>query len=158
MCTKAVVSFSKSLSLFSMFLEGARLSASAIIKSFPGTWEIVYLNLITWRLDKKLKLRTDLLSYWPMRAEFAVYDGLLLKGTCLVIPAVLQRDILSRLHEAHQGIVKCRECARNNRITSGADSGGGRTRRAPPLKLEKIWFFWRKIVIFHKSNMMCPHN
>jgi hypothetical protein len=27
--------------------------------------------------------------------------------------------------------------------------GGGRTRRAPPLKLEKIWFFFRKIVIFH---------
>jgi hypothetical protein len=26
----------------------------------------------------------------------------------------------------------------NYRITSGADSGGGRTRRAPPLKLEKI--------------------
>jgi transposase InsO family protein len=59
---------------------------------------------------KKSKVRTDLLSYWPMHAEF---DGLLLKGTSLVIPAVLQRDILSRLHEAHQGIVKCRERARN---------------------------------------------
>jgi hypothetical protein len=35
------------------------------------------------------------------------------KCTSLVIPAVLQRDILSRLHEAHQGIVKCRERARN---------------------------------------------
>jgi hypothetical protein len=44
MSTKVVVSFSKSLSLLSMFLDGARLSASAIIKSFPGTWEIVYLN------------------------------------------------------------------------------------------------------------------
>ena len=31
----------------------------------------------------------------------------------------------------------------------GGFRGGGRTRRAPPLKLEKIWFFWRKIVIFH---------
>ena len=48
-----------------------------------------------------------------MRAEFAVHDGLLLKCTSLGIPAVLQRDILSRLHEAHQGIVKCRERARN---------------------------------------------
>ena len=27
--------------------------------------------------------------------------------------------------------------------------GGGRTRRTPALKLEKIWFFCRKIVIFH---------
>jgi hypothetical protein len=31
----------------------------------------------------------------------------------LVIPAVLQKDILRRLHEVHQGIVKCRERARN---------------------------------------------
>jgi hypothetical protein len=58
-------------------------------------------------MDKKSKVRTDLLSYWPMRPEFAVHDGLLLKVTSLVISAVLQRDILSRLHEAHQGIVKC---------------------------------------------------
>jgi hypothetical protein len=27
--------------------------------------------------------------------------------------------------------------------------GRGRTRRAPPLKLEKNMIFWRKIVIFH---------
>ena len=29
---------------------------------------------------KKSKVRTDLLSYWPMRAEFAVHDGLLLNA------------------------------------------------------------------------------
>ena len=27
--------------------------------------------------------------------------------------------------------------------------GGAHPARAPPLKLEKIWFFWGKIVIFH---------
>jgi hypothetical protein len=32
---------------------------------------------------------------------------------------------------------------------AGADSGGGRTRRTPPLKLKKKNIFWRKIVIFH---------
>ena len=33
---------------------------------------------------------------------------------------------------------------------TGTDSGGGgRTRRAPLLKLEKNMIFWRKIVIFH---------
>ena len=31
----------------------------------------------------------------------------------------------------------------------------GRTQRAPPLKLEKILFFWRKIVIFHTKY---PNN
>jgi hypothetical protein len=29
----------------------------------------------------------------------------------------------------------------------------GRTRRAPPLKLEKIWFFCRKFVIFHTKKI-----
>ena len=29
---------------------------------------------------KQSKVRTDLLSYWPMRAEFAVHDGLLLNA------------------------------------------------------------------------------
>ena len=42
---------------------------------------------------------------------------------------------------------------KNNQTLSnaGADPGGGHTRRPspPPLKLEKIWFFWRKIMIFH---------
>jgi hypothetical protein len=33
--------------------------------------------------------------------------------------------------------------------------GGGRTRRAPPLKLEKNMIFWRKIVIFHTKY---PNN
>ena len=61
----------------------------------------------------KSKVRSDLLPYWPIRAEFAIHNELLLKGTSLVIPAVMQREILSRLHEAHQGIVKCRERARN---------------------------------------------
>jgi hypothetical protein len=32
---------------------------------------------------------------------------------------------------------------------------GGRTRRAPPLKLEKNMIFWRKIVIFHTKY---PNN
>jgi hypothetical protein len=31
----------------------------------------------------------------------------------------------------------------------GRIQGGGHTRRAPPLKLEKNMIFWRKIVIFH---------
>jgi hypothetical protein len=33
-------------------------------------------------------------------------------------------------------------------LTAGADSGGAHPARTP-LKLEKIGFFWRKIVIFH---------
>jgi hypothetical protein len=34
-------------------------------------------------------------------------------------------------------------------MLQGRIQGGGRTRLAPPLKLEKNMIFWRKIVIFH---------
>jgi hypothetical protein len=38
----------------------------------------------------------------------------------------------------------------------GADAGGrAHPVRAPNLQLEKIWFFWRKIVIFHTKY---PNN
>ena len=37
---------------------------------------------------------------------------------------------------------------------SGADPGGGApSTHPPPLKLEKILFFWRKIVIFHTKYL-----
>lgn len=41
-------------------------------------------------------------------------DGLLLKGTRLVIPSTLRNDVLAKLHEGHQGIVKCKARARQS--------------------------------------------
>ena len=49
-------------------------------------------------------------------------------------------------------LIKTKVCCVFFQILFGDTRGGfrrGRTRRAPPLKLEKIWFFWGKIVIFH---------
>lgn len=52
--------------------------------------------------------------YWSERAYLSVHDGLLLKGTRLVIPSVMRNDVLARLHEGHQGVAKCRERARQS--------------------------------------------
>uniref|UniRef100_A0A8C6PID5 Gypsy retrotransposon integrase-like protein 1 n=1 Tax=Nothobranchius furzeri TaxID=105023 RepID=A0A8C6PID5_NOTFU len=52
--------------------------------------------------------------YWSERAFLTVQDGLLPKGQRLVIPAVMRNDLLSRLHMGHQGVVKCRERARQS--------------------------------------------
>ena len=63
-------------------------------------------------------------DYWPESAKkdfpqfyldrhlFTVVEGLLLMGTRLVIPQVLRKEMLDRVHEGHQGIVKCRALAR----------------------------------------------
>jgi transposase InsO family protein len=50
--------------------------------------------------------------YWSVQGELTIADGLLLKGTRLVIPSRLQRQILNQMHEGHQGISKCRERAK----------------------------------------------
>lgn len=55
----------------------------------------------------------ELKRYWFVRSEMTVQHGLLLDQSRLVIPAELQKNILQRLHEGHQGIVKCRALARS---------------------------------------------
>ena len=52
--------------------------------------------------------------YYPVAAELTMEDGILMRGQRIVIAASLRMDILEKLHEGHQGIVKCRERARQS--------------------------------------------
>ena len=79
--------------------------------SDPVTCELSTLSQEGW--PSKSVIKRELLPYWKIRSEFTVHEGLLMKGTSIVIPVAMHHDILSKLHEAHQGIVKCRERARN---------------------------------------------
>ena len=47
--------------------------------------------------------------YWSERAVLTVQDILLLKGQRLVVPSTMRNAVLAKLHEGHQGVVKCRE-------------------------------------------------
>ena len=49
-----------------------------------------------------------------MSDDLCYQRGLLMKGNRLVIPMSLQRDILEKIHEGNQGIVKCRERAKTS--------------------------------------------
>ena len=51
---------------------------------------------------------------WFVRQDLTVYQRLLLYPSRLVISVALQNDIMKRIHEGHQGIVKCRALAREN--------------------------------------------
>ena len=50
--------------------------------------------------------------YWPERSDLTVQQGLLMKGNRLVVPLTMRIDVLEKLHDAHQGITKCRERAK----------------------------------------------
>ena len=52
--------------------------------------------------------------YLTVSAELTVQDGLLLRGTRIVIPSRMQHEMLDRLHTGHQGVTKCRERARQS--------------------------------------------
>ena len=54
-----------------------------------------------------------LLPYYRERGELSAVDGIVAKGSCIVIPESLRPEILERLHESHQGLTRTRERARD---------------------------------------------
>ena len=51
-------------------------------------------------------------EYWNFRDELTVAKGLVLKGSKIVVPKVLQSEMLERIHEGHLGITKSLRRAR----------------------------------------------
>lgn len=43
-------------------------------------------------------------SFCAVRSELSVVEGLLLKGSGLIVPSVMRKTIMKCIHEEHQGI------------------------------------------------------
>ena len=52
-------------------------------------------------------------AYWTDRNELSFENGYLLFHDRIVIPKVLQAEVLNRIHEGHQGQERCKALARN---------------------------------------------
>jgi hypothetical protein len=50
--------------------------------------------------------------FWIHRSDLSECKGILLKGEQIVVPTVLQSDVLRQIHEGHLGISKCIERAK----------------------------------------------
>ena len=74
--------------------------------------DITFCKVDHW--PERAKKDEEIRPYWLVRQDLSVQMGLLLYQCRLVIPASLQEDILQRLHQGHQGIVKCRALARES--------------------------------------------
>ena len=57
--------------------------------------------------------RKEFSGFHVERHSLAVVNGMLLHGNRLVIPQALRAEMLARIHQGHQGIVKCRALARS---------------------------------------------
>ena len=49
----------------------------------------------------------EIQKYWTFREELTIEDGLILKGTHIVIPEEMREGILKQIHEGHLGFNKC---------------------------------------------------
>ena len=58
------------------------------------------------------KLNPFLKHYWKVQGDLVVHKNLLLYGKRIVVPKELQWETLKKLHQGHQGIVRCQERAR----------------------------------------------
>ena len=47
-------------------------------------------------------------SYWTFSEELTIEDGIILKGTRIVIPAKKHEAVLKLIHEGHLGLNKCK--------------------------------------------------
>ena len=53
--------------------------------------------------DNRADVNTDVASYFSMRDELAVHDGLIFRGECVIVPQGMRKHIKKRLHLSHLG-------------------------------------------------------
>ena len=64
-----------------------------------------------WPTSKHL-CKDSVQQFWDSRHDMTMYEGIILKGDRIVIPRKLQRDVLKKLHNAHQGMDRTKRRAR----------------------------------------------
>ena len=62
----------------------------------------------------KIHLHDTVKPYWPFRGDLTVVHGILLKSSRIVVPSAMRLQVLDKVHEGHQGTLKCRERAKTS--------------------------------------------
>ena len=57
----------------------------------------------TWQAAQKDQLEHSIWHYWPIRSKLAKIDGIATKGKRIIIPFILQKQILQQLHSNQMG-------------------------------------------------------
>jgi transposase InsO family protein len=99
-------------------LDGARMRDTTIEELKKATREdVVMTNLYNvindgWP-EHTSKVPDTLKTYWKYRDELTTHQGLILKGSRVVVPLELRKEMLKRLHRSHQGIENTTKLARD---------------------------------------------
>nr|XP_047138956.1 uncharacterized protein K02A2.6-like [Hydra vulgaris] len=74
-----------------------------------------------WPNSKKY-CPANIQPYWDFKDEIVKIDGLLLYQNRIIIPVTMRREILSKLHEGHLGMEKCKRRARQSVFWPGLNN------------------------------------
>ena len=66
-----------------------------------------------WPMHKS-QVEKALQPYWEHQGNLTIGDGILLYDNRIVVPENLQKEVLKKIHEGHQGIEKCRSRAKRS--------------------------------------------
>ena len=79
--------------------------------------DLVCTKIATYRQDgwpSKYGIHESAKPFYSITGKLSVQNGLLMRGSRIVIPADMQAEVLTRLHSSHQGISKSRQQARQS--------------------------------------------
>ena len=65
-----------------------------------------------WPADK-LQVPFNVREYWPYRDELSIQDGVIYRGTRVLIPTAMRPRTLEQVHSAHLGAERCIRAARD---------------------------------------------
>ncbi|XP_037567177.1 uncharacterized protein K02A2.6-like [Dermacentor silvarum] len=89
------------------------LNRSKIELQKDATTSLV-MHYCTTKWPKAEMLAPEVRKYASVADELSVVQGLLLRGTRIVFPPSLRKEVLQRLRTGHQGVVRCRARARES--------------------------------------------
>ena len=59
-----------------------------------------------WPNDRS-NVPSEILPYFPYRDEMTVQDGIIMRGTRIVVPTTMRRELKERLHVGYMGVNSC---------------------------------------------------
>ena len=102
--------------------KGMEASVAAVVSSLPASGgrlveyhkeqraDATCLQVIVYCQEgwpDKDKIKDNVKPYWSVRLELSLVQDLLLYRSRIVVPASLQLETLKKIHQGHQGLVKC---------------------------------------------------
>ena len=66
-----------------------------------------------WPTQKE-QVPINIREFWNYREELSVHNGVLFKGMRVVIPRVMQPEVMSKIHASHLGVEGCLRKARDS--------------------------------------------